>query len=63
MVGELVIGYGQNQDSLSPPPQVDEIDNLLVEAEARDGLVQVVDGGDAGQLPVELVQHQKLPFL
>lgn len=63
MVGELVVGDGQDQNGLDPPTEVDQVHRVLVEAQPWQGLVKVVDGRDARQLPVELVQHQKLPFL
>ena len=47
MVGKLVLGDCQHKDGLDPSPEVNEVHNLLIESQPGDGLVQVVDGGDA----------------
>ena len=70
MIAELVVRGDQNQNRFCSSSQIDDVDVLnavtvcdLVEAETGQRVVEVVDGGDGRQLPLQLVQDQKLPFL
>ena len=59
------MGSAEDEDGLGAAAQLAEV--VLGEgglgAQPRDGVVQVVEGGDGRQLPLQLVQHQQLPVL
>ena len=70
MIAELVVRGDQDQNRFCSSSKVDDVDVLnavtvcdLVEAETGQRVIEVVDGGDGRQLPLQLVQDQKLPFL
>ena len=63
VVGEGVVGAAEHEDRLRPPPQLPQVVLGDGGAQAGDGVVQVVQGRDGGQLPLQLVEDQQFPIL
>ena len=63
VVGEGVVRAAEHEDRLRPPPQLAQVGLGDGGAEARQGVVQEVEGRDARQLPLQLVEDQQLPVL
>ena len=63
VVGEGVVRAAQHEDRLRPPPQLPQVGLGDGGAEAGDGVVQVVEGRDGRQLPLQLVEDEQLPVL
>ena len=63
VVGEGVVRAAQHEDRLRPPPQFPQVGLGDGGAEAGDGVVQVVEGRDGRQLPLQLVEDQQFPIL
>ena len=73
MVAKLVVCGHEDENRFCSTPQLCGLDGLdgleavalcdVIEAQPRQGVVEVVDRRDGRQLPLKLVQNQKLPFL
>ena len=70
MVAKLVVCGHEDENRFCSTPQLFGLDGLeavalcdVIEAQPRQGVVEVVDRRDGRQLPLKLVQNQKLPFL
>lgn len=64
MVAELVVGGGQHEDGFGATAKLRDVDDVdavtladLGKAKSRKSVIEIVDRGDGGQLPLKLVQN------
>ena len=60
-----MVHTAEDKDGLRAPPQLAQggLGEDGLGAQPREGVVQVVHGGDGRQFPLQLVQHKQLPVL